>query len=68
MKIILYPLHPDLDQGRIYQYDFNELTMLGQKLPRKEVKKTLNQVLDSELRRKRNGVTVHPVMEIISSK
>ena len=59
---ILHPIHPDVDKGKIYQYDFDELTMLGQKLPRKEVKKTLNQVLDSELRRRRNDVTIHPVM------
>jgi len=56
---ILYSIHPDVDKGKIYQYDFDELTVLGQKLPRKEVKKTLDQILDSELRRRRNDVTIN---------
>ena len=56
---ILYSIHPDVDKGKIYQYDFDELTILGQKLPRKEVKKTLDQILDSELRRRRNDVIIN---------
>ena len=62
---ILHPIHDDVKKGDSYEYVFDEITILGQKLDRKIIKKSLGQILDSRLRKssKGNEITIHPVLE-----
>ena len=55
---IVYPIHKNVQKGERYEYRFQDITVLGQKMSGRKIKKTLGQILDKDQRKTGEKTTI----------